>query len=99
MLDFGASSVQADGKAFVQVNIDLSTDAKYFISIFVAARYPVCIPVNARNIPDPIPDTGLLTGYRHCWTYYTGEGNKGETPFRFTGALPAQVEIALGLIL
>ena len=82
------------GKAFVQMNIDLCTDAKYCISIFVAARYPVCIPVCARNMPDPTPDTGLHAGHRHCWTCYAGEGNKRVTPFLFTGALAAQVEIA-----
>ena len=88
------SSVAGVGKAFVQMNIDKYPDPKNFISKNVDLRYPVCIPVNARNIPEPLPDSGFLTGYRHWWTCYTGEGNKREPPFLFTGALPARVEIA-----
>ena len=90
---------QSDGRAsmaflMVQMNIEKYTDLNNFISKNVDRRYPVWIPVNARILPDPIPDTGLLTGYRHCWTCYTGGVKKWETPFLFTGALPARVEIA-----
>jgi len=76
------------------MNIDPTTVMNTFISIFLLLRYPVCSPVFTLPIPDPLPDTGLVTGYGPCWASFTGEGEKRETPFLYTGALPAPVEIA-----
>ena len=46
------------------------------------------------NGTDSVYDETDFDRHRHWWTCYAGEGKKRESPFLFTGALPARVEIA-----